>query len=84
MQRARKGGGEAPGSVRTHMRAEGSCLSVCYPDGGSVMEEVFGAAPGEGFISDCVTLKPFRSDIPKSAQSCNQDDVLQSSSPQLQ
>ena len=51
MQRARKGKGEAPGSVRSHVRAEGSGLSACYPDGGPVMKEVFGAAPGEGFIA---------------------------------
>ena len=36
MQRARRGKGEAPGSVRSHVRAEG--------DGRAVVKEVFGAA----------------------------------------
>lgn len=49
MQRARRGKGEAPGSVRSHVRAEGSGVSSCDPDGRAVMKEVFGAAPGEGF-----------------------------------
>ena len=44
MQRARKGEGEAPGSVRSHVRAEGSALSACYPNGGAVMKAVFCAA----------------------------------------
>ena len=50
MQRARKGEQEAPGSVRSHVRAEGSSLSACYPDSRAVMKEVFSAAPGECFI----------------------------------
>ena len=50
MQRARRGKGEAPGSVRSHVRAEGSGLSACDPDSRAVMKEGFGAAPGEGFI----------------------------------
>ena len=50
MQHARKREGEAPGSVRSHMRAEGSVSSACYPDSRTVMKEVFGAAPGEGMI----------------------------------
>ena len=32
------------------MRAEGSGLSACDPDGRAVVKQVFGAAPGEGFI----------------------------------
>ena len=47
------------------MRAEGSGLSACYFDGRAFMKEVFGAAPGEGFIGglpdgfeevDCLAL----------------------------
>ena len=36
--------------MRSHVRAEGSGLSACDPDGRAVVQEVFGAAPGEGFI----------------------------------
>ena len=32
------------------MRAEGSGLSTCDLDGRAFVKEVFGAAPGEGFI----------------------------------
>ena len=31
MQRARRRKGEVPGSVRSHVRAKGSCLSACDP-----------------------------------------------------
>ena len=48
--RARKGEWEAPGSVRSQVRAKGSGLSACNPDSRTVMKEVFSAAPGEGFI----------------------------------
>jgi len=54
MQRARRGKGEAPPSVRSHVRAEGNGLSVSDPDGRAVVKEVFGAAPGEGFIGACL------------------------------
>ena len=40
----------ACGQFGSHVRAEGSGLSTCYPDGRAVVKEVFGAAPGEGFI----------------------------------
>ena len=50
VQRARRGKGKAPGSVRSHVRADGCGLSAGHPDGSAVMKEVFGAAPGEGFI----------------------------------
>ena len=36
--------------MRSHVRAERSGLSACDPDGRAVVKEVFGAAPGEGFI----------------------------------
>ena len=50
MQRVRRGKGEAPGSVRSHVRAEDSGLSARDPDGRAVVKEAFGAAPGEGFV----------------------------------
>jgi len=50
MQRARWGKRGAPGSVRSHVRAEGNGLSACDPDGRAAVKEVFGAAPGDGFI----------------------------------
>ena len=36
--------------MRSNVRAEGSGLSACDPDGHAVVKEVFGAAPAEGFI----------------------------------
>jgi hypothetical protein len=53
VQCTRRGKGEAPGSVRSHVRAEGSGLSACDPDGRAVVKEVFGSActaPGEASL----------------------------------
>ena len=49
VQRARKGALRRR-AVRSHVHAEGSGLSACDPDSRAVMKEVFGAAPGKGFI----------------------------------
>ena len=36
MHRAKKGAGEEPGSVRSHVHTEGGGLSACYPDSRTV------------------------------------------------
>ena len=68
MQRTRQGKWEVPCSVRSHVPAYGSGLGASDPDSRAVVEEVFGAAPGEGFIGrlltksvekvDCLTVAP--------------------------
>ena len=65
------------------MRAEGSGLSACDPDNRAVVKEVFGAAPGEGFIGgllpdgfeeiDCLAMGEEAQEFPMDAAGCRQE-----------